>query len=201
MHSLMDMALESNRKIKINFDGGDLSSDSGLLLAKEFNSKMGFDKAIGQQFQTNDDASFRYHKDDENLLQVIYQIQSAYFEDDCADELTNDPVFASILEKPALASQPTLSRFHNRMDGDTLTQFDGIGREFRRKVYSVKPPEMILFDLDTTLLETYGKQEGEAFNFHYNAHGYHPFICFDGLTGDLLRAQLRKGSNYSTNGV
>jgi len=201
MYSLMDTALDCNRKIKINFDGGDLSSDSGLLLVKEFSSKMGFDNVIGQQFQTNDTASFRYHTDDENLLQVIYQVLSAYFEDDCADELTNDPVFTAILGKPALASQPTLSRFYNRMDGDTLTQFDEIGREFRRIVYSVKPPEMILFDLDTTLLETYGKQEGEAFNFHYQAHGYHPFVCFDGLTGDLLRAQLRKGSDYSSNGV
>jgi hypothetical protein len=201
MNSLKDTALESNKKLKINFDGGDLSSDAGLLLLKEFNSKMGFDSLISQQFRTNDKASFRYHTDDANLLQVIYQVQSAYFADDCADELTKDPVFTAILDKPALASQPTLSRFYNRMDGDTLAQFDEMNRMIRRRIYSCKPPEMILFDLDTTLLATYGHQEGEAFNFHYGAHGYHPFICYDGLTGDLLRAQLRKGSAYSTNGV
>ena len=44
-------------------------------------------------------------------MQVIYQIISAYFEDDCADELTNEPVMTAILDKDALASQPTLSRF------------------------------------------------------------------------------------------
>jgi hypothetical protein len=60
---------------------------------------------------------------------------------------------------------------------------------------------MVLFDLDSTLLDTYGKQEGEAFNFHYQAHGYHPLLCYDGLTGDLLSAQLRKGSDYSSTGV
>ena len=38
------LSLESNRKIKINFDGGDLSSDAGLLLIKEFVSKLGIDK-------------------------------------------------------------------------------------------------------------------------------------------------------------
>ena len=38
------LALESNRQIKINFDGGDLSSDAGLLLIKEFISKLGIDK-------------------------------------------------------------------------------------------------------------------------------------------------------------
>ena len=35
------LSLESNRQIKINFDGGDLSSDAGLLLIKEFVSKLG----------------------------------------------------------------------------------------------------------------------------------------------------------------
>lgn len=43
-------------------------------------------------------------------MQMIYQIIVAYYEDDCADELTTDPVFTAILEKQVLASQPTLSR-------------------------------------------------------------------------------------------
>ena len=37
------LALESNRQIKINFDGGDLSSDAGLLLIKiYFNLSIAF---------------------------------------------------------------------------------------------------------------------------------------------------------------
>ena len=35
MYSVKDTALESNPYLKINFDGGDLSSDSGLLLIKD----------------------------------------------------------------------------------------------------------------------------------------------------------------------
>ncbi len=82
------------------------------------------------------------------------------------------------------------------MDDDTLRQFDGIMRQLRRRVYSIRMPEFVLFDIDTTLLPTYGKQEGEGFNFHYQAHGYHPLLCYDGLTGDLLRAWLRDGTDY-----
>ena len=44
MYSLTALRSESNGKIKINFDGGDLSSDAGLLLIKEFVSKLGVDK-------------------------------------------------------------------------------------------------------------------------------------------------------------
>ena len=111
MDSITTVSLESNTQIKINFDGGDLSSDAGLLLFKEFLYKIGATELVKCIFKTNDAAWFRIHKDDANLMQVIYQIISAYFQDDCADELTNEPVMTAILDKDALASQPTLSRF------------------------------------------------------------------------------------------
>lgn len=201
MSSLDYTSLESNKRFKLNFDGGDLSSDAGLLLLKEFISKLHFDKLIDSIFHTNDSASHRTHTDDQNLFQVIYQIFSAYYEDNCADELTNDPILTAILAKEALASQPTLSRFYNRMDTDTLRQFDDLMKSMRRIVYAIKRPEFILLDLDSTLLDTYGKQEGEDFNYHYQAHGYHPLVCYDGITGDLLKILLRNGTAYSSNGV
>ena len=201
MNSLRDTVLESNPYLKINFDGGDLSSDAGLLLIKEFADKIGLVKLVYRLFKTNDPALYRFHIDPENLLQMIYQTIGAYFEDDCADELTVDPVFTAILEKPALASQPTISRFFNRMDETTLEQFDQIEKLMRDIVYSIKAPEHMLFDLDSTLLNTYGKQEGEAFNYHYQAHGYHPLLCFDGITGDLLKLELRDGTHYCSKGA
>ena len=62
---------------------------------------------------------------------MIYMIIAGYFEDDASDELTNDPVFKAVLNKDALASQPTVSRFFNRMDEDTLNQFLTVGRILR----------------------------------------------------------------------
>ena len=103
------LALESNRQIKINFYGGDLSSDAGLLLIKEFISKLGIDTLLEKAFKTN------------------------------------DPVFKSVLEKAVLASQPTVSRFFNRMDKDTLNQFLAIARVLRRKIYSVQRCHRLLF--------------------------------------------------------
>ena len=59
----------------------------------------------------------------------------------------------------------------------------------------------MLFDLDSTLLDAYGKQEGNAFNVHYQSFGYHPLLCYDGLTGDLLKGELRSGTEYCGKGV
>ena len=131
MDILDTCSFESNSKLKFNFNGGDLSSDAGLLLLKEFAAKIGFTKTVAKTFKTTDSAQRRFHSDADNLLQMIYQIIASYFEDDCADELTSDPVFRAILDKDALASQPTLSRFFNRMDALTLAQFDRIGQQMR----------------------------------------------------------------------
>ena len=194
-------SLQSNRQIKINFDGGDLSSDAGLLLIKEFISKLGIERLLNRSFKTNDSAVFRYHTDRDNLLQMIYMIMAGYFEDDASDELTKDPVFKAVLEKPALASQPTVSRFFNRMDEDTLKQFQEISQILRKRIYSIQMPQAVILDLDSTLLAAYGKQEGRAFNFHYRSNGYHPLVCYDGITGDLIKIQLRDGAAYSCTGV
>ena len=195
------IALESNKNFRFSFDGGNLSSDGGLLLLMEFYYKLGVNSLVRRYFRTTDPASFRIHKDHENLLQMLYQITSAYFQDDHADSLRNDPVITSAVGKAALASQPTLSRFHNRMDEASLTQLEEIQRIFRKRVYSLVKPEHILFDLDSTLLAAYGTQEGEAFNYHYQAHGYHPLLCFDGMTGDLLKVELRPGTQYCSKGA
>ena len=194
-------SLQSNRQIKINFDGGDLSSDAGLLLIKEFISKLGIERLLNRSFKTNDSAVFRYHTDRDNLLQMIYMIMVGYFEDDASDELTKDPIFKAVLEKSALASQPTVSRFFNRMDEDTLKQFQEISQILRKRIYSIQMPQAVILDLDSTLLAAYGKQEGRAFNFHYRSNGYHPLVCYDGITGDLIKIQLRDGAAYSCTGV
>ena len=194
-------ALESNKNFRVNFDGGNLSSDGGLLLLKEFYHKLGVNSLVRKHFRTTDPATFRIHKDHENLLQMLYQITSAYFQDDHADSLRNDPVITAAVGKAALASQPTLSRFHNRMDEASLTQLEEIQRILRKRIYSLMKPEHILFDLDSTLLAAYGAQEGEAFNYHYQAHGYHPLLCFDGMTGDLLKVELRSGAQYCSKGA
>ena len=117
---------------------------------------------------------------------------AGYFEDDASDELTNDPVFKSVLEKDALASQPTVSRFFNRMDEDTLNQFLAIARVLRKKIYSIQMPQAVILDLDSTLLDAYGRQEGRAFNFHYQSNGYHPLVCYDGMNGTSYVIRLKE---------
>ena len=84
-----------------------------MLLIKEFAARVGLTRLVKKFFKTNDHTA-RRHTDPDNLMQIIYQIIAAYFEDDCADELTNDP--------------------------DTRSQLEAITERMRELVYSVQNP-------------------------------------------------------------
>lgn len=73
------------------------------------------------------------------------------------------------------------------MDDAIPSQSHDIMRQLRRVVYAIKKPQMLLLDLESTLLDIHGHQEEEGFNFHYQSQGYHPLVCYDGMTGDLLK--------------
>ena len=87
------------------------------------------------------------------------------------------------------------------MDETALNHFYILMRRFRKIVYAIKKPPLLLLDLDSPLLDTYGHQEGEGFNFHYQSHRYHPLVCYAGMTSDLLKIELRNDTDYSSTGV
>lgn len=74
MAIITGIALESNKKFRVNFDGGNLSSDGGLLLLKEFYHKLGVNSLLRNRFRTTDTASFRIHKDYQNHLQMQFRM-------------------------------------------------------------------------------------------------------------------------------
>ena len=132
------LSLESNRWIKIDFERGNLSSNAGLLIIREFVSKLGIDRLLSHSFKINVSALFRYHTNKVNPLQMIYMIIAYYFENDASDELTNDLVLKAALNNDNFSSHPTISRFHNRMNGDFLKQFLSISRILRKKIYKFR---------------------------------------------------------------
>jgi hypothetical protein len=202
MNSLNEKALNFNRKVKIDFEGGDLTSDTGLLLYKEFDDKIGFSQTIKENLYVEDNsANARTHKNEDIVTQRIYQRIAGYNTDDHADELRNDPTFTEILGKEALASQPTISRFNNRVSIETLKSYQKINELLQDRIYAVDMPEHIVFDLDSTNFETHGEQHGSDYNSHYGSTGYHPLLMFDGLTGDLIKAELRSGNVYTSRQV
>ena len=66
------------------------------------------------------------------------------------------------------------------------------------------PPTRLIFDLDSTVLVLYGKQEMAHVGYNPTKRvrpSYHPLVCFNGLTKDFLHGELRPGDAYTAAGV
>jgi hypothetical protein len=60
------------------------------------------------------------------------------------------------------------------------------------RVHARKPQTTIVLDMDSSVSETHGAQEGRAYNGHFGCTCYHPLFVFNQF-GDLERCALRPG--------
>jgi hypothetical protein len=201
MSILQEYSMNFNPRMKVNFDGGDLTSDAGLLLYKSFDHKLGFSKTVKELLVVNDNVIHRDHPNSDVVIQKIYQHVAGYHTDDHADDLYAEPLLTAILAKERLASQPTLSRFHAKSGDTTIKSLENITEKLQRRVYHVNPEHSVIFDVDSSGFIAYGEQDGAVYNAHYQQNGFHPLFCFDGLTGDCLKAELRPGNVYTSRDV
>jgi hypothetical protein len=58
------------------------------------------------------------------------------------------------------------------------------------------PLRKLVLDMDSSVSETYGNQEGSEFNGHFRCNCYHPLFCFN-QDGDVEGALLREGNVHS----
>ncbi len=58
-----------------------------------------------------------------------------------------------------------------------------------------------MIDIDATDDPTHGQQAFSFYHGFYRQHMFHPLLCFDGESGDLLAAMLRPGKAHAANGV
>lgn len=198
MKSLQHNKVNFNNKITFDFSGGNLSSDSGLLLVRSFFEKIGLRDVLKDFFDSHDG---RIHPVSSVIEQLLYTNIAGYHQDDASDELRHDPVFTSILDKKTLASQPTVSRMLNSFDETGIKKFNDILKALFRMGNSPKDTKHIVLDIDSTNIQTYGSQENSEYIYHYSSNGYHPLVLYNGFNGDIIKFELRKGSVYTSNGV
>lgn len=195
MKSLQDNTLNFNNSMQFDFNGGNISSDAGLLAVKSFAKALGITNLLKSSFPDN---GRKKHSSASIIEQLMYSSIAGYQHDDDADKLREDPVFTSILEKEALASQPTISRCINGFTGESLDQFNELLLQMLEKAYRLEKMKHIVLDIDSTHVQTYGNQENKGYNYHYSSTGFHPLVVYNGLTGDLLKVELREGNIYTS---
>lgn len=201
MVTLQETAVKFNNNLHVSHTGGRLSSDSGLVLVDELMNAFHFEEYSKQLISFNDNRLYWRHSNQKILKQIVLQLIAGYKADSSADILRYDPVLQVLSLEDALASQPTISHFFDRITEQTIADFQVFNQALIDQARLVRNDTDMIIDLDSTHSDTFGSQEQTDYNTHYGTHGYHPIVAFDGLTGDFLKAKLRSGNQYTSTGV
>jgi len=191
----------ANKNISISNNGGNLSSDSGLILLKDFLHGIHWKDLVEETLHFHDKRSSFDHSYPEIFEQWVCQLIAGYPADSHANVLRKDPMFQLLLDKEKLASQPSYSRFLKTIQPQNITEISKLTTKLNDLYYRQTKPQEMVVDLDSTHSDTFGKQEDANFNAHYGTSGFHPLVAFDGLTGMFLGAKLRPGNLYTSNGA
>jgi hypothetical protein len=194
------------RKLCVDFDGGDLTSDAGLVLLREFDERLGLTAAMVKALADPRDARYITHPLATLLRQRVYQVVAGYEDVNDATTLRTDPTFQVVAGRgtpDALGSQPTLSRLENTIDWATIRRWSRLGVAwFCAHAFpaATAPPELIL-EVDSTDDPTHGAQQLALFVGHYDQFMYRPLCWFEGHTGLPLRLRLRPGRDPHASGL
>ncbi len=184
--------------IQADFSGGEMTANAGMLLIKKFCKEMKLDLCIHQIFKLEDQRRRQNvaHPYSDMIIQIIYTTIAGFYTDASAKTVTNDPVFKAILNSAKAASQPSICRMFQKMDQKAVDSLNDVLKAMREIVYALSLPSLVVFDIDTTHVDTFGHQEDAAYCTHYQSVGFHPQVMFDALTRDPIKAELRPGSEY-----
>lgn len=189
------------KKIKVDFDAPDLSSNGGLLFASA--SNCGFIDKISACIPDCRNPFFIQHTIRDMVRQRVGQITCGYEDANDCDALRQDSALKMMAGRlPSdhdLCSQPTMTRLENRVGIRTLYQIGQLFVEEFVRSFN-KAPKRIILDVDDTNANTYGNQQLTLFNDYYGESCYMPTLMYDGLTGKMILPILRPGRrNKSVN--
>lgn len=181
---------------KINFNGGNLSSDGGSILLSQFLKKINLKKLL-DSIPFVDLRHLPVYSNTNILFQQIIKCLLGYNDQSDQKILINDPLLSL---KSLICSQATVSRFYDRVSLNTTNEFKKIITQLAYDFVNTNIDDSIL-DADSTMVTTCGNQEASAYIHHYQENGYHPLIINEYHSKLLLSSLLRTGSAYSSNGI
>lgn len=191
----------SGKKIEVDFDGGEVSSDAGLLFLRETEAKHGIIRRMANVLRDRRHKSYVIHDLLELFSQRVFQIASGYEDANDSNDLRKDPIIKIACAKlplsdEELGSQPTMCRFENAPSRTDLYRLGEALVDLFIDSYK-KAPRGIILDFDDTDDEIHGHQQLRLFNAFHDMYCYMPMHIYEGKSGKLVAAILRPGKRPS----
>lgn len=193
----------SPKNLLISFSGKGLTHFGGLFLLQKFFQKINLRSLLSQYLhflQRNN----RYTTAEE-LLALVYPIALGLGRIETSHLLKHNGVFQYLTGLPTYPNPTTLRRFLLRMAPLALPRLRNLhDRLLLSMIRRPNPPTRVIFDLDSTVLTLYGRQEMARIGYNPQKWGrpsYHPLLCFNGITKDFWHGELRPGDTHTAVGA
>jgi hypothetical protein len=132
----------------------------------------------------------------------VFSRLAGYEDVNDADRLAHDPATRAVVDRTCLdrqaASTSQMGRFETEwLTGDAnLAALADLSGVWIDQVNARRRQSTVVLDMDSSVSETHGAQEGSAYNGHFVCTCYHPLFVFNQF-GDLERCSLRSGNVHS----
>lgn len=194
-----------HKPIYAAFNGGNISSDAGLLLLNEAERNIGVAHALSRCIDDKRDQRYVDHSYQTLTAQRVLQIAAGYEDANDCTALRVDPILKLCSGKlpdshAPLASQPTMTRFENTPSRSELYKMAYALVDQFQDSYD-EEPRCIILDVDDTEDITHGRQQLCLFNAYADEYCFMPLHIYEGLSGKHIGTILKPGKRLSGAGT
>src|SRR6201987_221245 len=201
-----DLPSVCRKKITVDFNGGNQSSNGGLLLLREKERTLGVCWWLANTMTDWGDPNRIRNEMFEMVMARVSAIACGYEDADDLDRLPHDPLMKLAVGRcpqsgGALASQSTICRLENAPRKTEATRLcaaliDQFGT-------TVRPGKLEILDIDDAFCAAHGGQQLAFWNAHHDERGFAPMHIYHAGSGAPVGAILRpartpKGTEVKT---
>ena len=189
-----DLPSVRRKKLTVDFDGGNQSSDGGLLLLRQAERKLGVCRRLADAMPDRRDPDRIRHAMFEMVMARVAAIACGHKDAIDLDRLRHDPLMKVAVGRcpetgAPLASQATISRLENapskteaaRLAAALLDQFGT----------TVQPGKQEILDIDDTFCAAHGGQQLAFWNAHHDELGFASMHIYHVASGTPVATILR----------
>jgi Transposase DDE domain group 1 len=197
---------EVPRPLVVQFSDLQLSSDAGILLARQAEEQLKVCQGLAECIEEWRAPSKITHPLEQLVSQRVYQLVGGYEDANDSNQLRHDPIYkiacgrVPLVNEALLASQPTMSRLENQVSKAEVAKMRSRMVEGFINRYKQAPKQIVL-DIDGWDDPTHGEQQLSSYHGYYGQHMYFPVLINEARSGYPLVLQLRAGNSHPGKGV